>query len=125
MTLPYCRESRNRVAIAIENALAYGYIADAKDKLAQEKLYLQDEIHSELIGKEIIGDSAPFRSVLQKVETVASTDSTVLICGETGTGKELIARALHDLSSRRDSSVCKTELRCDSVGLAGKRTFRS
>ena len=112
-----------QVAIAIENALAYGHIADAKDKLAQEKLYLQDEIHSELIGKEIIGDSAPFRSVLQKVETVASTDSTVLICGETGTGKELIARALHDLSSRRAHPFVKLNCAAIPLGLLESELF--
>ena len=116
-------EVAKQVAIAIENALAYGYIADAKDKLAQEKLYLQDEIHSELIGKEIIGESAPFRRVLQKVEIVASTDSTVLICGETGTGKELIARALHDLSPRRTHPFVKLNCAAIPLGLLESELF--
>ena len=116
-------EVAKQVAIAIENALAYGRIADAKEKLAQEKLYLQDEIHSELIGKEIIGESATFRSVLQKVETVASTDSTVLICGETGTGKELIARAIHDLSSRRAHPFVKLNCAAIPLGLLESELF--
>ncbi len=91
-----------KVAIAIENAIDCDNIADAKDKLALEKSYLKDEIHQVIFGKEIIGESTTLRNVLQKVELVASTDSTVLICGETGTGKEMIAHALHNLSPRRN-----------------------
>src|SRR6266853_6549843 len=85
-----------QVAIAVENARAYGQIADLRDKLAQEKLYLEDEIRSELNFEEIVGKSDALRRVLKEVETVAPTDSTVLIYGETGTGKELIARAVHN-----------------------------
>src|SRR5919109_260043 len=91
----------NQVAIAVENALAYGQIAELKDKLAQEKLYLEDEIRSEMNFEEIVGKSAALRRALQQVETVAPTDATVLIFGETGTGKELIARAIHNFSPRR------------------------
>ena len=116
-------EVAKQVAISIENALAYTHIAAAKEKLAQEKLYLQDEIHNELIGKEIIGESAAFRSVLQKMEIVASTDSTVLICGETGTGKELIARALHDLSSRRTHPFVKLNCAAIPSGLLESELF--
>src|SRR5580693_279438 len=86
----------NQVAIAVENALAFGEIRELKDKLAQEKLYLEDEIRSEMNFAQIVGSSASLRKVLKRVETVAPTDSTVLIYGETGTGKELIARAIHD-----------------------------
>ena len=77
-----------------------------KDRLAQEKVYLEDEIRSELNFEEIVGRSAALRNVLQEIETVAPTDSTVLIYGETGTGKELIARAIHDLglAARQTSS---------------------
>ena len=92
----------NQVAIAVENALAYRQIAELKDRLAQEKVYLESEIRSELKFEEIIGKSASLRSVLSQIETVAPTDSTVLIYGDTGTGKELVARALHDESARRD-----------------------
>jgi len=102
-----------QVAIAIENSLASICIANVKDHLAHEKLYLLDEIHTELVGKEIIGESGALRSVLQKVEIVAPTDSTVLICGETGTGKELIARALHNLSPRRTYPFVK--LNCAAI----------
>src|SRR3984957_8851739 len=84
----------SQVAIAVENALAYGQIAGLKDKLAQEKLYLEDEIRSDANFEEIVGTSPALQRVLKLVETVAPTNSTVLIDGETGTGKELIARAI-------------------------------
>src|ERR1700681_657316 len=96
-----------QVAIAVENALAFQEIAVLKNKLAQEKLYLEDEIRSEMNFDEIVGESAPLRAVLKQVETVAPTDSTVLITGETGTGKELIARAIHHLSPRRERTFVK------------------
>jgi formate hydrogenlyase transcriptional activator len=70
--------------------------------LTEEKLYLEEEIQTEYNFREIVGDSVALKRVLREVETVAATDATVLICGETGTGKELIARALHNLSSRRE-----------------------
>src|ERR1700730_8329232 len=91
----------NQVAIAVENALAFGQIRELKDQISKEKLYLEDEIRTEMNFAQIIGNSASLRRVLKHVETVAPTDSTVLIYGETGTGKELIARAIHDLSPRR------------------------
>src|SRR5439155_15686456 len=97
----------NQVAIAVENALAYSEIAELKDRLAQEKVYLEDEIRSELNFEEIVGRSPALRNLLQQIETVAPTDSTVLIYGETGTGKELIARAIHDLNARGKSSFVK------------------
>ncbi|PYR38444.1 MAG: Fis family transcriptional regulator, partial [Acidobacteria bacterium] len=87
-----------QIAIAVENATAYREIAELKDKLQQEKVYLEDEIRSELNFEEIVGSSAGLRHVLRQIETVAPTDSTVLIYGETGTGKELVARAVHNLS---------------------------
>ena len=90
-----------QIAIAVENGLAYREIAELKEKLNEEKLYLEDEIRTEHNFEEIVGDSAPLKHVLKQVEIVAPTDSTVLIQGETGTGKELIARAIHNLSSRR------------------------
>src|SRR5437773_1616568 len=91
-------QAAGQIAIAIENALAYREISELTDKLAQEKLYLEEEIRSEMNFAEIVGKSSALRKVLKQVETVAPTDSTVLICGETGAGKELIARAIHDLS---------------------------
>src|ERR1700723_897317 len=91
----------NQIAIAVENACAFGQIRELKDQLSKEKLYLEDEIRTEMNFAQIIGNSASLRRVLKQVETVAPTDSTVLIYGEPDTGKELIARAIHDLGPRR------------------------
>jgi formate hydrogenlyase transcriptional activator len=113
----------NQVAIAVENALAYREIAELKDRLAEEKVYLEDEIRSELNFEEIVGRSAALRSVLQEIETVAPTDSTVLIYGETGTGKELIARAIHNLSSRSKGSFVKLNCAAIPTGLLESEMF--
>ena len=113
----------NQVALAIENALAYGQIAELKDRLAQEKVYLEDEIRSELKFEEIIGQSAALRSVLNQIETVAPTDSTVLIYGDTGTGKELVARALHNLSSRGKNAFVKLNCAAIPTGLLESELF--
>src|ERR1700693_5585772 len=107
----------NQIALAVENAIAYGEIASLKDKLAQEVIYLQDEIRTELKFEEIVGNSDVLRRVLAELETVASTDSTVLIYGETGTGKELIARAIHNLSSRKSSAFVKLNCAAIPTGL--------
>jgi formate hydrogenlyase transcriptional activator len=112
-----------QVALAIENALAYGQIAELKDRLAQEKVYLEDEIRSELKFEEIIGQSAALRSVLSQIETVAPTDSTVLIYGDTGTGKELVARALHNLSSRGKNAFVKLNCAAIPTGLLESELF--
>src|SRR4029077_10415717 len=82
-------EISSQAAIAVENRLAFARIAALKDKLAEEKLYLEGEITQEHNFSEIIGDSAVLRQVLAQIETVAATDATVLLLGETGTGKEL------------------------------------
>jgi formate hydrogenlyase transcriptional activator len=119
----FLQQVAGQVAIAVENALAYGEIAALKDKLSREKLYLQDEIRSELNFEEIIGKSEALRKVLQQVETVAPTDSTVLIYGETGTGKELIARAIHDLSSRVSNSFVKLNCAAIPTGLLESEMF--
>jgi formate hydrogenlyase transcriptional activator len=112
-----------QVAIAVENAIAYGQISTLKDQLAQEKLYLEDEIRTELNFDEIVGKSEALRRVLTLVETVAPTDSTVLIYGETGTGKELIARAVHDLSSRRSNAFVKLNCAAIPTGLLESEMF--
>jgi formate hydrogenlyase transcriptional activator len=112
-----------QVAIAVDNAIAYGQISTLKDQLAQEKLYLQDEIRTELNFDEIVGKSETLRRVLTLVETVAPTDSTVLIYGETGTGKELIARAVHDLSSRRSNAFVKLNCAAIPTGLLESEMF--
>ena len=112
-----------QVAIAVENALAFQEIGELKNKLAQEKLYLEDEIRSEMNFDEIVGESAPLRAVLKQVETVAPTDSTVLITGETGTGKELIARAIHNLSPRRGHTFVKVNCAAIPTGLLESELF--
>src|SRR5277367_3246138 len=112
-----------QLAIAIENALAYREIAELKDKLAQEKLYLEDEIRGELDFEGIVGQSSALRHVLNLVETVAPSDSTVLLLGETGTGKELIARAIHDRSRRKDRTLVKLNCAAIPTGLLESELF--
>ena len=112
-----------QVAIAIDNALAYRRISELSDKLTQEKLYLEDEIRSELNFEEIIGNSAVLRRVLRQVEAVAPTDSTVLIYGETGSGKELIARAVHKLSRRSSRAFVKLNCAAIPTGLLESELF--
>src|SRR5205814_8121753 len=103
----FLRQVANQVAVAVENGLAFDEIEALKDKLHQEKVYLEEEVRTEHNFGEIVGESTALRRVLNQVEAVAPTDSTVLILGETGTGKELIARALHDLSPRRARTFVK------------------
>jgi formate hydrogenlyase transcriptional activator len=112
-----------QVAIAVENALAFQQIDELKNKLAQEKLYLEDEIRSEMNFEEIVGDSTVLRAVLKQVETVAPTDSAVLIEGETGTGKELIARAIHNLSPRHERTFVKVNCAAIPAGLLESELF--
>src|ERR1700739_717893 len=113
----------SQVAIAVENALAYHRISELTDKLAQEKLYLEGEIRTEANFDEIVGTSPALQRVLKLVETVAPTDSTVLICGETGTGKELIARAIHDRSSRNPKTFVKLNCAALPAGLLESELF--
>ena len=112
-----------QVAIAVENALAYNEIQTLKNKLEEEKLYLEEEIRTEYNFEEIIGSSSVLKRVLANVETVATTDSTVLIYGETGTGKELIARAIHNLSGRRDRTLVKVNCAAIPTGLLESELF--
>src|SRR5438132_1589666 len=113
----------NQIAIAVENALAYRQIEELKDKLNKEKLYLEDEIRTEYNFEEIIGESAALKRILKQVETVAPTDSTVLIQGETGTGKELIARAIHSLSKRRERTFVRINCAAIPTGLLESELF--
>src|SRR5882672_1696645 len=121
--IEFLTQIANQVAIAVENACAFGEIRELKDKLAQEKLYLEDEIRSEMNFVQIIGNSASLRRVLKQVETVSPTDSTVLIYGDTGTGKELIARAIHDLSPRRSKPFVKLNCAAIPTGLLESELF--
>jgi formate hydrogenlyase transcriptional activator len=113
----------NQIAIAVENALAFDQVVDRAKKLTQEKLYLQDEIRTEYNFEEIIGESSGLKRILQQVQTVAPTDSTVLIQGETGTGKELIARAIHNLSARRERALVKVNCAAIPTGLLESELF--
>src|ERR1700685_2667588 len=112
-----------QLAIAIENRLAYREVAELKDKLAQEKLYLEDEIRGEIDFEGIVGQSSALRHVLKLVETVAPSDSTVLLLGETGTGKELIARAIHDRSHRKEWTFVKLNCAAIPTGLLESELF--
>ena len=113
----------SQVAIAVENALAFQEIAELKNKLTEEKLYLEDEIRTEHNFEEIVGDSPVLKTLLSQLQTVAPTDSTVMITGETGTGKELIARALHNLSARRDRTFVKINCAAIPTGLLESELF--
>lgn len=113
----------NQIAIAIENALAFRQIDELKNRLAQEKLYLEGEIRTDHNFEEIIGESTSLKRVLKQIEIVAPTDSAVLIQGETGTGKELIARALHNLSKRKDKTFIKINCAAIPTGLLESELF--
>jgi formate hydrogenlyase transcriptional activator len=116
-------EIAKQIAIAVENAQAYQQITELKDRLAKENVYLEEEVRTDHNFGEIVGDSPGLRQVLKEVETVAPTGSTVLIRGETGTGKELIARALHDLSPRRDRTFVKLNCAAIPTGLLESELF--
>ncbi|MCG3197579.1 MAG: Formate hydrogenlyase transcriptional activator [bacterium] len=119
----FLRHVANQVAVAVENALAFQELTALKDQLAQEKAYLEEEARTESHFGQVVGDSAALRRVLKEVDTVAPTDSTVLVRGETGTGKELIARALHDLSPRRDRTFVKLNCAAIPMGLLESELF--
>jgi len=121
--LSFLSQVANQIALAVENALAYGEISQLKDRLARENVYLESEIRSELHFDDIVGNSKALQRVLTDVETVAPTDSTVLIYGETGTGKELIARALHNFSSRKSNAFVKLNCAAIPTGLLESELF--
>src|SRR2546426_5008517 len=112
-----------QVAVALDNARAYREIAELKDKLAKEKLYLEDEIRSERNFEEIVGESYALKSVLNQAKNLAPSDATVLILGETGTGKELVARAIHRMSLRKDGSFIKLNCAAIPTGLLESELF--
>ena len=119
----FLSQAAGQIAIAIENALAYREISELKDKLAQEKLYLEEEIRTEMDFEQIVGTSPALKHVLQLVETVAASDSTVLLLGDTGTGKELIARAIHDRSRRKERTFVKLNCAAIPTGLLESELF--
>ncbi len=111
------------VAIALDNALTHRKVAELKERLTEEKLYLEEEIRTEYHFEEIIGESPTLKRILKQVESVGPTNATVLILGETGTGKELIARAIHDLSPRRDRTFVKLNCAAIPTGLLESELF--
>lgn len=113
----------NQIAIAVENALAFGQVVDLAKKLTEEKRFLEEEIKTEYNFEEIVGQSAALKRVLKQAETVAPTDSTILILGETGTGKELIARAIHNLSGRKERAFVKVNCAAIPTGLLESELF--
>jgi formate hydrogenlyase transcriptional activator len=117
------REVANQVALAIANMKSYEEIASLKARLEKENVYLQEEIRTEHNFEEIVGDSPPLLALLRRVDQVAPTDSTVLIYGETGTGKELIARAIHNRSNRKDRPLVKVNCSAISAGLVESELF--
>jgi formate hydrogenlyase transcriptional activator len=113
----------SQVAVATENALAFQEIEALRDQLAKEKAYLEEEARTDHAFGEIVGESPVLRRVLRKVETVAPTDSTVLVRGETGTGKELVARAVHGLSPRKNRTFVKLNCAAIPTGLLESELF--
>jgi formate hydrogenlyase transcriptional activator len=119
----FLSQAAGQIAIAIENALTFEEVCKLRDKLAQEKLYLEEEIRGEMSFENIIGGSPAINHVLELVETVAPSDSTVLLLGETGTGKELIARAIHDRSRRKGRTFVKLNCAAIPTGLLESELF--
>ena len=116
-------EIANQIATAVGNALAFRQIADLRDRFRREKQYLEDEMNLEHHFEDIVGESAELRDVLRQIETVAPTGATVLIQGETGTGKELLARAIHRLSPRRERTFIKLNCAAIPTGLLESELF--
>jgi formate hydrogenlyase transcriptional activator len=126
----FCQEHRELLAhiaiqmsLALDNALAHGRLHAAKARLEDERLYLESEIRSEYSFEDLIGKSPALRTVLEQVAIVAPTDSTVLLHGETGTGKELVARAIHNLSPRKDRTFVRLNCAAIPSGLVESELF--
>jgi len=121
--LGFFTQVAGQVAIALDNALSYKRIEELNERLAEEKVYLEDEIRTDSRFEEIVGQSRALKATLKQLETVAPTDSTVLIYGETGTGKELLARAIHDLSTRKQATFVKLNCAAIPTGLLESELF--
>jgi formate hydrogenlyase transcriptional activator len=121
--LSYLGQVATQIALAVENALAYAELSKLKERLARENVYLESEIRSELHFDEIVGRSPALKRVLREIETVAPADSTVMIYGETGTGKELMARAVHKFSARNSYAFVKLNCAAIPTGLLESELF--
>jgi formate hydrogenlyase transcriptional activator len=121
--LQFYSQVGGQVAIALDNALSYQRIEELNGRLAEEKIYLEDEIRTDNRFEEIVGKSRALKALLKQVETVAPTDSTVMIYGETGTGKELLARAIHELSTRKQGTFVKLNCAAIPTGLLESEMF--
>jgi formate hydrogenlyase transcriptional activator len=113
----------DQVALAIQNMLAYEEIAALKSRLEQENLYLQEESRAEAVFADVVGESPAIRKVLASVRMVAGTDSTVLVTGETGTGKEVVVRAIHGLSGRKGKILVKVNCAALPSGVIESELF--
>jgi len=121
--IEYLQQVANHIAAALQNAHAYGEIAQLKDRLTQEKRYLENEIRSAEQSDDIVGTSPALKRVLDYAAIVADTDATVLITGETGTGKERIARMIHGMSRRKDRNFIKVNCAAIPTGLLESELF--
>ena len=121
--IEFLAQVTKQIAIAVENSLSYRELSEMKERLATEKLYLEDEIRLDQNIGNMVGGSAPFQSVLKSIQIVAPTDSTVLILGETGTGKELVARAIHEVSQRGKGSFVKVNCAAIPASLLESELF--
>ena len=119
----YLQQVANQIAAALQNAHAYREIAQLKERLTQEKRYLEFEIRSANRSDDIVGTSPALKRVLDYAAIVADTDSTVLITGETGTGKERIARVIHSMSRRKDRNFIKLNCAAIPTGLLESELF--
>jgi formate hydrogenlyase transcriptional activator len=119
----YLQQVATQITAAIHNASEYREVAQAKDRLTQEKKYLESEIRGVHRLDDIVGNSSALKSVLDHARIVANTDATVLITGETGTGKERVARAIHLMSSRRDRNFIKLNCAAIPTGLLESELF--
>jgi formate hydrogenlyase transcriptional activator len=119
----FLQEVANQVALAVQNMQSYQEIASLKARLEKENVYLREELRAEHNFEEIVGNSPALLKALHAVEQVAPTDSTVLIYGETGTGKELVARAIHSRSSRNGRALVSVNCSAISAGLVESELF--
>jgi formate hydrogenlyase transcriptional activator len=121
--LDFLTQVASQVAIGVENALNYQQLAESRERLAEERDYLIEEIRTDQDFEAIIGQSPALKRVLKQAELVAPTDSTVLILGETGSGKEILARAIHNLSSRRERTFVNVNCAAIPLGLLESELF--